>query len=337
MEVPAVSVVIPLFNTEKYIARCLESILNQTFQDFEVIVVDDGSSDSSCAVVESYREKFGGRMTLLKLEKNTGCEGSAPRNVGFKQARGEYVFFVDADDFIVETALEILHAAATQSAADVVYTSHYYFHSEDGKLQEVADKESFGNDEMILTVDYAEKLCEQLFNENGIYQMPWTKFVARKFLLANEIAFPMIISGGDFLWTIQVVYYAKRFLRLPIALYFHNENADSVTRKKSAPEKKIVDTVKAFLMGAKALDDLSNKIDVLKRNKNYLHFATRAFFGNCLGRNFEARQKFSTVELYEILCDGLDDSLIAFLFSVIDSEQNALLKLQARVAALEKE
>ncbi len=104
-----------------------------------------------------------------------------------------------------------------------------------------------------------------------------------------------------------------------------------------SPDEKIVDTIKAFLIGAKALNDLSNKIDVLKRNKNYMHFAMGVFFGNCLARNFEARKKFSTVELYEILLDGLDDSTIAFLFSIIDSDQNAILNLQERVAALEKE
>lgn len=339
MEIPAVSVIIPMYNAEKYISELLDSLLAQTFQNFEVIIVDDCSTDSSFAIVESYVEKFDGRLTLTKTKKNSGGAGYVPRNIGLKLSRGEYVFFVDADDFVVETALEILHAAAIQSAADVVYMPRYYFRDKENKIQLVMDGETarnVENDSMTLTAD-AEENCRKLFIDNGIYQMPWTKFVARKFLLENKIEFPQIISGGDFLWTIQVVYYAKRFLRLPIALYFHNDNADSVTRKISAPDKKIVDTIKAFLIGAKALNDLSNKIGVLKRNKNYMHFATGAFFGNCLARNFEARKKFSTVELYEILLDGLGDSTIAFLFSIIDSDQNAILNLQERVAALKKE
>ena len=335
MKIPAVSVIIPMYNAEKYITACLESILAQTFQDFEVIVVDDCSTDNSFALAESFIPKFGGRMILAQLEKNTGCEGSAPRNVGLKNSRGEYIFFVDADDFLVETAIEILYTAATQYSADVVYTSHYYFYSAEGKIQEVVDKESFGNEKMILTADDSEKLCEQLFTENGIYHMPWTKFVKRKFLLENEIEFPMIIAGSDFIWTIQVVYYAKRFLRLPIALYFYVDNADSATQKKYISDKKIVDTVKGFVMGAKTLQDLSNKIDVLKRNKKYLHFATYVFLGNCLARNFEARKNFSTVELYEILCDELEiDSVISFLLSIIDLEQKGLLNLQKQVAEL---
>ena len=63
---PKISVIIPLYNAEKFISACLESLLAQTFQDFEVVIVDDRSTDSSCAIVESYREKFGGRLTLLQ-------------------------------------------------------------------------------------------------------------------------------------------------------------------------------------------------------------------------------------------------------------------------------
>lgn len=334
MNVPAVSVIIPMYNVERYIAQCLESILAQTFQDFEVILVDDCSTDNSFALAESFIPKFGGQMTLFKMEKNSG--GAAiPRNVGLKYSRGKYIFFIDPDDFLVETALEILYTVATQYSADVVYTSHYYFHSAEGKIQEVVDKESLDNDKMILTVDDTEKLCGQLFVEKGIYHMPWTKFVERKLLIENEIEFPQITVGDDFIWTIQVVYYAKRFLRLPIAFYFYVENPDSITQKRKVADKEIVDTVKAFLMGAKILQALSNKIDVLKRNKKYLHFATYVFLGNCLAHNFEARKIFSTVELYEILCNRLEeDSVIPFLLSIIDSEQKGLLNLQKQVAEL---
>ena len=119
MENPAVSIVIPMYNVERYIGKCFDNILAQTFQDFEVIVVDDCSTDNSFALAESYVEKFGGRMILLKLEKNSG--GAAiPRNIGLKYSRGKYIFFVDPDDFFVETALEILYTAATQYSADVV-------------------------------------------------------------------------------------------------------------------------------------------------------------------------------------------------------------------------
>ena len=100
-----VSVIIPLYNAEKYLGVCLESLLIQTLQDFEVIVVDDCSSDNSCAVAESFLEKFSGRLKIIYLEKNTGS-GAVPRNEGLRFSRGEYVFFMDADDLIIDNALE---------------------------------------------------------------------------------------------------------------------------------------------------------------------------------------------------------------------------------------
>ena len=85
----AISVVIPMWNAEKYIGALLDSLLNQTFQDFEVIVTDDCSTDSSCEVVKSYFPRFDGRLKLLIMEKNSGGPG-APTNKGISQAGGKY-------------------------------------------------------------------------------------------------------------------------------------------------------------------------------------------------------------------------------------------------------
>lgn len=125
MGVPAVSVIIPFYNAEKYLAECLKSILLQTFQDFEVIIVDDCSTDKNVAIVESYKEKFGGRLRLARTETNSGS-GCIPRNIGLNLARGEYVFFADADHFILLTAQETLYLTAKEHDADVVYTSACY-------------------------------------------------------------------------------------------------------------------------------------------------------------------------------------------------------------------
>ena len=102
---PAVSVIIPLYNAERYISECLDSVLNQTFDNYEVIVVDDCSTDNSVAIVESYAEKFGGRLILSRMDKNSGS-GGLPRNKGIMLSRGEYIQFLDADDMLTNTALE---------------------------------------------------------------------------------------------------------------------------------------------------------------------------------------------------------------------------------------
>ena len=114
-----------MYNAEKYIGECLNSILAQTFQNFEVIVVDDCSTDNGVTVVQSYAEKFGGRLILSHMEKNSGS-GGLPRNKGLILSRGEYVFFVDADDMLTKTALEEMYTLAKNYDADVVYCEKYY-------------------------------------------------------------------------------------------------------------------------------------------------------------------------------------------------------------------
>ena len=122
---PAISIVIPLYNAEKYLVECLDSILAQTFQDFEVIVVDDCSIDGSRAIVENYFEKFGGRLKLSVMGKNSGS-GALPRNKGLKLSRGEYIFFMDNDDLLTPTALEELYTVAKNFSADVVYLERHF-------------------------------------------------------------------------------------------------------------------------------------------------------------------------------------------------------------------
>ena len=111
MELPAISVVIPMYNAEKYVGELLNSILAQTFQNFEVIVVDDCSTDNSVAVVRNFMPLFGGRLTLTKTQKNCGGPGE-PSNIGIAFSRGEYLLILDNDDTITPTALGELYSVA---------------------------------------------------------------------------------------------------------------------------------------------------------------------------------------------------------------------------------
>lgn len=118
-KIPLVSVIIPMFNSAKFIPQTLESLCYQTINDFEVVVVDDGSTDNSVEVVESFSERFGGRLHVIKLPKNTGTPG-LPRNVDIQFARGKYIAFLDSDDLYTKTALEELTTLAEQYQADVL-------------------------------------------------------------------------------------------------------------------------------------------------------------------------------------------------------------------------
>ena len=338
--IPAVSVIIPMYNAEKYLDDCLNSVLAQTFQDFEVIVVDDCSTDNSVAVVESYREQFGGRMTLTSLEKNSGNAGYTARNKGFTFSQGEYVYFIDADDFITETALEELYTSAKDFDADIVYTGSRYRYTTKGGTIWTTDRigrelRAKGiEDKPALTINDPHKNLEELSIKAGLYWTSWTKLVRRNFLTENEITFYEILSGGDHIWTIELFTCAKKLLRIPNAVYFWRDDAfESMTRNKRTTNKQIYTWSKAFLSIANAMADLSNKREFLKANSTYCYKSLINHFDFFMKRNIEARLQVSSEQVYDILrreFEGKEgfDLIIPFFFSLIDSQQKNLLLAQ---------
>ena len=113
---PAVSIIIPVYNVENYLAECVDSILGQTFQDIEILLVDDGSSDASGQMADDYAARD---KRVKVIHKENGGQSSA-RNAGMQIARGKYLYFCDADDYISRDAIEILYQIATKNDLDMV-------------------------------------------------------------------------------------------------------------------------------------------------------------------------------------------------------------------------
>ena len=346
----AVSVIIPMYNAAKYIGECLDSLLGQTFQNFEVIVVDDCSTDKSVEIVKSYMPKFKGMLKLAKTKKNSGGGGYVPRNMGLNLADGEYVYFVDADDFILLTALETLHAAAIDFDADVVYTTAYYDLTGKREVQKVTDnteKNSFAGDPEgnpnLLINSPNKNMQSLLFAET----MPacWRKFIRREFLIDNQIFFPEILNGGDFIWTINLYCKAYRFLRIPSALYFYRSyTPGSVLRKKRSPSEQIFYRVSSFISWARSFSELTRESVVLKKHPEYCHRALSMKFNWCMWRLLMDLKSLSYDDIYEILCRELskgsnpsDLTTMAFLFSGIVLEKRRYAILEQRLANLEGE
>ena len=349
---PVVSVVIPMYNAEKYIDECLSSLLVQTFQDFEVIVVDDCSTDSSCEIVEKYIPKFGGRLQLTRLEENSGGGGYVPRNVGLTLARGEYIFFVDSDDFILETAIETLYTKAKEYEADVVYFSVYYRLNTPDDFYLYRDslaKKYLADgieDKVSLTIDDNDKLFREFLIEalpEGNFRNPWSKFVQRDFLLQNDILFPTDIrTGGDFIWCIQVYCHAKRFLRLPTPLYFYRFynspliQRESITQTKRKPSEQIFYWFSEFFKWTRILNEIKNKNEILRDNPEYCFTATKLHFGWCLNRTRSARDKLSGEEIYEILCrefaNNPDDLTLSFFLGIISKRGKEISQIKQQIA-----
>ena len=331
----SVSVVIPMYNAEEFIGECLDSLLLQTMQDFEVIVADDCSTDNSVEIVKEYEPKFDGRLQFTQTEKNSGGGGYIPRNLGLSLASGKYVIFLDSDDFLLGSALETLYNAAENYNADVVYSSIYYdvvnpndvYLHRDGFANRMLKKGV--EDKTDFTEDNTDKIFQEfLAGSEGNFRAPWSKFIRRDFLIDNAITFPDIVTGGDCIWCIDVYAHAKRFLRLPIPLYFYRRYNTSITRTERTSKEQLSYWVTAFIAYLKALNELQNKNEVLKENPNYCYEAVRGgHFEWVLNRTSDARQELTNPEVYEVLYNELsklsDSSaeMVPFFFSVIDKEK----------------
>ncbi len=132
---PKISVIIPCYNQEKYIAEAIESVLAQTFESFEIIVVNDGSKDQSLEIIKSYTSKYPNKISYID-QKNQGVIAS--RNNAITQAKGEYIFPLDGDDKIASDCLEKLYNAMMNNKGDVIYCDVEYFGNKTGRMENIA-------------------------------------------------------------------------------------------------------------------------------------------------------------------------------------------------------
>ena len=123
---PKVSVIVPIYNAEAFLVPCVKSVLAQTLEDIEVLLIDDGSSDSSAVICRHFMQQDS-RVTVINKE-NEGV--SATRNLGLKWAKGEYIAFIDADDTLIEQALEILVQTLEEKQVDAVFANYFYYYND---------------------------------------------------------------------------------------------------------------------------------------------------------------------------------------------------------------
>lgn len=322
---PDVSVVIPMYNAEKYIGECLESILAQTFKNFEVIVVDDCSSDNSPVIVESFIPKFGGRLTHFSLKKNTGGAG-IPRNTGITLARGEYIYFMDSDDKIVPNALEDDFRIAKQYNADTVYHTLFYNLSADGTESELARVPKYElGDEIVLDEDLLTRVRE--LAQGRYYHAPWRSFNRRTFLIENELYFPNIRPYEDIVWNYALLIYSKRFVRVPTATYFYRDNEKSMLRTEKSASQNAKFYLNPIILGLKSLDTFLSRHEFLDSKSQMYYALLESYFNGRFTSLFKDSSELKSHMLYETLKEefgknlGEYDVLIPALCTALAQQQ----------------
>lgn len=212
MNNPKVSVIIPIYNTQPWLKECLDSVLRQTLVDFEVICVDDGSTDSSGDVLREYATKDA-RFVVIS-QTNQGQ--SVARNAGLKVARGKYIYFLDSDDFIEPDLLETACGELENKNLDIVFFDTIVF-GEKGISQETVDKK---NKYYVMRSDYSEvskgeDLLYDFLKNDDFCSSVCKQIVRRAFLEEHQLHFYEGIINEDDLYTFKVTALARR------AAYIH--------------------------------------------------------------------------------------------------------------------
>lgn len=206
MDAPLVSVIVPVYNAEKYLSQCLDSIVDQSLSRIEIVLVDDGSFDSSPELLARYAEKDKRVRVIRSQNKGAG----AARNEGLAIASGKYLSFLDADDFFEADMLEAAFNAAERDCADVVAFGGWLY-DEEGNANRQASW-FFRRDGMPSSCFSPKEASGVLFDLFGNYT--WNKLFKRDFILAKGIKFQEIERTNDLLFTCSALFLARKITAL---------------------------------------------------------------------------------------------------------------------------
>lgn len=218
---PAVSVIVPAYNAEEFIAQCLDSVLAQTLGDFELVCVDDGSADGTCALVED-RAQRDARVALVR-QANAGP--GAARNAGLDRARGRYVYCLDADDYLERSMLERCVQALDQTGADMALVAFRTFNQQAGRTVEaewgMRNEDAYPSHPVGA---FTWETAPDLFFET-VQNVPWNKVVRRSLLEEHGIRFQELYLTEDLMYSIPAAVAASAVVRVPQPLVVHREFA----------------------------------------------------------------------------------------------------------------
>lgn len=223
-DLPLISVVVPIYNMEKYLRVCLDSIKKQSYSNFEVILVDDGSTDNSKEI--SYEYVNSDSRFRLIIKENEGVSSS--RNVGIDNSKGKFISFIDPDDWVEENYLEFLYQKLVESDSDISICGRYNFNEEDQMFyylifgensyyEEIFDKESFFRDY------YIEKQ-----GRNLCFTASWGKLIKRELL--EGLKFPLRRDLEDGFFTYKMYLKANKIIYSNQALYAYRLREGSLSR-----------------------------------------------------------------------------------------------------------
>lgn len=258
-----ISVIIPVYNVEKYLKECLDSVVNQSFTDLEIICVNDGSADKSSDILEEYSKKDS-RIKII-TQKNQGL--GASRNNGLNLAKGKYVYFIDSDDYINPDTLEKLHESIESNRSDVVL---FKFKTFDDARNVHNRGSEFRIDKIFGDRDYSDFTFTYNEVKKHVLNTAFSaclKLYSKDFLDSyDDFRFPENISYEDVVFHVKVMTRASRISFVNESMYHYRSNPDSISNLKSNGFDifEVIDMVEDFLRQDDYYDILENEFALFK-------------------------------------------------------------------------
>lgn len=248
-----ISIIVPVYNSEKYLRRCLDSLVNQTLKDIEIILVNDCSTDGSLNILNKYEIEYPNKITIVNLKENKGPGGA--RNAGIDLANGEYIGFVDSDDEVSCEMFEYLYKIAKRADYDMVDCKFFNEYLNTNILS--TDKNAAG----ILNLEK-----RRLIITNPGYV--WSKIIRRSILKNNTIRFREKVAYEDLEFIPIVILFCKKICTTNKVLYNYKYNSESITNyyTNEVHVNQKLDSMRAFVSKFKELgvyDDYREEITYL--------------------------------------------------------------------------
>lgn len=253
-----ISVIIPIYNVENYLNQCIDSVLAQDFTDYEIILIDDGSTDNSPTICDEYAEKY----TQIKVIHKTNGGPSDSRNVGIKEAKGDYLIFIDSDDFWKGTnVLSDISVIIAKNNPDLIIFPITYFYS-DGK--------TIINENINKNVHFSFNLKKDLITllGNRFYlASPCDKVIKSCIIKDNNITFPIGKVHEDVAWCADLIPYVDNYIFYVNPFYYYRkERQDSITN--NIKHKNIIDVI----------DIVCEKENILSKYKGGLSYLSYNYY-----------------------------------------------------------
>ena len=215
------SIIVPIYNTEIYLRKCIDSLINQTLSNIEIILINDGSTDGSEAICNEYAKLYKNIIVINK--ENKGLSDS--RNIGLKNARGKYIGFVDSDDWVSNKMFETLYKLCIKNDADIAQCDFYreYKNNEKLKLDNISQ-----NNITIYSGNESLQLLDTQYGENMV--VLWNKIYKRE--IFEEIEFPIGKINEDEYVTYKLLHKSKKIIDINVPMYHYRQRDNSIMNKE---------------------------------------------------------------------------------------------------------